>query len=167
MSLKNRNDGKSIVTENFNSTYHFRGKHISDVRAFSEDSDRMIYTGNDLIEIPRIAGVLERYPRRFLEKVFTEGEQRYARGRPHQLASRFAAKEAVMKLLGTGVRGVPWKSIEVTRKPGSPPEILLHGSAKVRAEKMGITRIALSLSHSREMALATAVGEAKDDAWKP
>ena len=67
---------------------------------------RMIYTGIDLIEIPRIAGVLERYPRRFLEKVFTPGEQRYARGRPHQLASRFAAKEAVMKLLGTGVRGV-------------------------------------------------------------
>lgn len=167
MSLENRNAGTSIVTEKFDSTYHFRDKHLSDVQAFSEDSDRMIYTGNDLIEIPRIAGVLERYPQRFLEKVFTEGEQRYARGRPHQLASRFAAKEAVMKLLGTGVRGVPWKSIEVTRKPGSPPEILLHGSAKARAEKMGITRIALSLSHSREMALATAVGEARDDAWKP
>ena len=54
-----------------------------------------------------------------------------------------------MKLLGTGVRGVPWKSIEVTRKRGGPPEVILHGSAKVRAEKMGITRIALSLSHSR------------------
>ena len=61
----------------------------------SGDIRRMIYTGIDLIEIPRIAGVLERYPRRFLEKVFTRGEQRYARGRPHQLASRFAAKEAV------------------------------------------------------------------------
>ncbi|HCI85511.1 MAG TPA: holo-[acyl-carrier-protein] synthase [Dehalococcoidia bacterium] len=127
----------------------------------------MIYTGIDLIEIPRIAGVLERYPKRFLEKVFTEGEQRYARGRAPQLASRFAAKEAVMKLLGTGVRGVPWKSIEVTRKPGGPPEITLHGSAKNRAEKMGITRIALSLSHSREFATASAVGEARDDAWKP
>ena len=72
-----------------------------------------------------------------------------------------------MKLLGTGVRGMPWKSIEVTRKRGSPPEIVLHGPAKVRADKMGITRIALSLSHSREMAVASAVGEARDDAWRP
>ena len=127
----------------------------------------MIYTGVDLIEIPRIAGVLERYPRRFLEKVFTSGEQRYSRGRPSQLASRFAAKEAVMKLLGTGVRGMPWKSIEVTRKPGCPPEIVLHGPARERADRMGITRIAVSLSHSREMAVASAVGEARDDAWRP
>tara|TARA_B000000460_G_scaffold111214_1_gene78048 strand:- start:51 stop:434 length:384 start_codon:yes stop_codon:yes gene_type:complete len=127
----------------------------------------LIYTGIDLIEIPRVAGVLERYPKRFLSKVFTEGEQSYARGRADQLASRFAAKEAVMKLLGTGVRGMPWKSIEVTRNRGRAPEIILHGPAKVRATKMGITRIALSLSHSRELATASAVGEANDDAWKP
>ena len=127
----------------------------------------MIYTGIDLIEIPRVAGVLERYPKRFLSKVFTEGEQSYARGRADQLASRFAAKEAVMKLLGTGVRGMPWKSIEVTRNRGRAPEIILHGPAKVRATQMGITRIALSLSHSRELATASAVGEANDDAWKP
>ena len=127
----------------------------------------MIYTGIDLIEIPRVAGVLERYPKRFLTKVFTEGEQSYARGRANQLASRFAAKEAVMKLLGTGVRGMPWKSIEITRSRGRAPEIVLHGPAKVRATKMGITRIALSLSHSRELATASAVGEAHDDAWKP
>ena len=127
----------------------------------------MIYTGIDLIEIPRVAGVLERYPKRFLSKVFTEGEQSYARGRADQLASRFAAKEAVMKLLGTGVRGMPWKSIEVTRNRGRAPEIILHGPAKVRATKMGITRIAISLSHSRELATASAVGEANDDAWKP
>ena len=117
----------------------------------------MIYTGIDLIEIPRVAGVLQRYPERFLEKVFTEGEQRYAKGRPHQLASRFSAKEAVMKLLVSGVRGVPWKSIEVTRERGGPPEVILHGPAKTRAEKMGIKRIALSLSHSREIATASAV----------
>ena len=127
----------------------------------------MIYTGIDLIEIPRVAGVLERYPKRFLTKVFTEDEQSYAQGRANQLASRFAAKEAVMKLLGTGVRGMPWKSIEVTRNRGRAPEIVLHGPAKVRATKMGITRIALSLSHSRELATASAVGEAHDDAWKP
>ncbi len=127
----------------------------------------MIYAGVDLIEIPRVAGVLERYPKRFLDKVFTEAERRYAQGRAPQLASRFAAKEAVMKLLGTGVRGMPWKSIEVTRKRGHAPDIRLHGPAISRAEKMGITRIALSLSHSREIAIASAVGESRDDAHKP
>lgn len=127
----------------------------------------MIYTGVDLIEIPRIAGVLSRYPGRFLEKVYTEGEQRYSRLRPPQLASRFAAKEAVMKALGTGVRGVPWKDVEVTRRPGQAPEIVLHRKAKARADKMGIFRFALSLSHSREFAIASVVAEASDDAWRP
>ena len=127
----------------------------------------MIYTGVDLIEIPRIAAVLERYPERFLRKVFTDGERAYSRGRPPQLASRFAAKEAVMKALGTGVRGVPWKDIEVTRRPGHAPEIKLHGSAKRRAERMGIFRMALSLSHSKEMAIASVVAEANDHAWRP
>ena len=72
-----------------------------------------------------------------------------------------------MKALGTGVRGVPWKSIEVVRYPGKAPEIVLHAQALKRAELMGITRIALSLSHSRDMAIASVVAEARDDAWKP
>ena len=127
----------------------------------------MIYTGVDLIEIHRIAAVRDRYPVRFLNKVFTHGEQRYARNRAPQLASRFAAKEAVMKALGTGVRGIPWKSIEVTRRRGGPPEIMLHGNARVRANRMGVKRIALSLSHSKDFAVASVVLEATDDAWKP
>ena len=127
----------------------------------------MIYTGVDLIEIGRIAAVRNNYPVRFLRKVFTDGEQRYARNRAPQLASRFAAKEAVMKALGTGVRGIPWKSIEVTRRRGGPPEITLHGRARERAEKMGVKRIALSLTHSREFAVASVVMEASDDAWRP
>ncbi len=127
----------------------------------------MIYTGVDIIEIDRIAKVRDRYPRRFLEKIYTPGERIYARNRSAQLASRFAAKEAVMKALGTGVRGVPWKSIEVTRKRGGPPEISLHGNAKERSERMGVTRIALSLSHSKNYAVASVVMEARDDAWRP
>ncbi len=127
----------------------------------------MIYTGVDAIDIARVAGVLERYPERFLSKIYTAGEQSDARRRPPQLASRFAAKEAVMKALGTGVRGVPWKDVEVTRQRGKAPEILLHGMAKKRAEKMGIHRFALSLTHSRELAIASVVAEAHDDAWKP
>ncbi len=127
----------------------------------------MIYTGVDLIEIERIAGVRDRYPVRFLKKIYTPGERRYARNRAPQLASRFAAKEAMMKALGTGVRGIPWKSIEVTRRRGGPPEITLHGPARERAEKMGVKRIALSLTHSREFAVASVVLEAHDDAWRP
>ena len=127
----------------------------------------MIYAGVDVIEISRIARVAELYPKRFLEKVYTPGEQAYARGRPSQLASRFAAKEAVMKALGTGLRGLAWKDVEVTREPGKAPEIELWGRAKARADKMGIHRLALSLTHSRDLAIASVVAEARDDAWRP
>ena len=64
-----------------------------------------------------------------------------------------------MKALGTGIRGVPWKSIEVYRQRGKAPEILLHGNAKNKAEELGIKRIALSISHSRNYAVATVVAE--------
>ena len=75
-----------------------------------------------------------------------------------QLAARFAAKEAVMKALGTGTRGIGWKDIEVTRKPTGEPEIALHGRAMVRARKLGIDRLAISLSHSKNYAVASVVG---------
>ena len=121
-----------------------------------------IYTGIDIIEIDRIAAVAGRYPARFLEKIFTPGEQAYCRGRAPQLASRFAAKEAVMKMLGTGVRGVAWKEIEVVRPRGRAPEVVLHGRAKAVGDRLGIYRIALSLTHSKEYAVASVVGEAHD-----
>ncbi len=118
-----------------------------------------MYVGIDIIEIQRIGLTYSRYPVRFLEKIYTTEEQKYCRGRAPQLASRFAAKEAVMKALGTGVRGVGWRDIEVHRQRGRAPEIVLRDRAKVRAEKMGITRIALSLSHSRDFAVASVVAQ--------
>ncbi|MDA1256242.1 MAG: holo-ACP synthase [Chloroflexi bacterium] len=118
-----------------------------------------LYVGVDIIEIERIGRTFSRYPERFLEKIYTPGEQAYCRGRAPQLASRFAAKEAVMKALGTGVRGVSWRDIEVQRRRGRAPEIVLHDRAKARAEKMGIVRIAISLSHSRDFAVASVVAE--------
>lgn len=127
----------------------------------------MIYTGIDIIEIDRVAQVFSDHPDRFVARVFTPAEAAYCRGRAPQLASRFAAKEAVMKALGTGIRGIPWKSIEVTRKRGSPPEIKLHGPAEARARRMGVKRIAISLSHSKQFATASVVMEASDDAWRP
>lgn len=120
----------------------------------------MIYTGVDLIEIERIGQTYQRFGERFLRRCYTEGEQAYARGRAPQLASRFAAKEAVMKALGTGVHGVAWTEVEVVRERGRAPEIVLHRRAKIRAERMGIIRIAVSLSHSRDFAIASVVAEA-------
>jgi holo-[acyl-carrier protein] synthase len=117
-----------------------------------------ISVGVDLIEIDRVAATLKRFGRRFLERVYTEGEIAYCRGRAPQLAARFAAKEAVMKALGTGTRGVGWREVEVTRKRSGEPGIALHGRASSRAEHLGISRIAISLSHSRNYAIASVVG---------
>ena len=114
-------------------------------------------TGVDIIEIPRIRQVLERYGERFLERVYTSGEIAYCRGRPPNLAARFAAKEATMKALGTGVRGVGWKDIEVVRQESGAPSIRLHGRAERRAERLGVREISLSLSHSEDYAVAFVV----------
>ena len=119
----------------------------------------MLINGVDIIEIHRVKRVFDSYGQRFLDRVFTLEEKRYCRGRAPQLASRFAAKEAVMKLLGTGVRGIRWKDVEVTRQRGQAPKIVLHGTALARAERIGLKQIALSLSHSNEFAVASVVGE--------
>jgi holo-[acyl-carrier protein] synthase len=119
----------------------------------------MLVNGVDIIEIERIKGVAERYGERFFHRVYTDREVAYCRGRAPQLASRFAAKEAVMKALGTGARGVRWRDIEVVRERGHAPTIVLHGSALARAERIGLADLALSLSHSQEFAVASVVGE--------
>ena len=121
----------------------------------------MLVNGVDIIEIPRVRRVAERYGERFFRRIYTDSELAYCRGRAPQLASRFAAKEAVMKALGTGTRGVRWRDIEVVRKRGRAPSIQLHGTALARAERMGIVRMAVSLSHSKEYAVAAVVAESE------
>lgn len=121
----------------------------------------MLIAGVDIIEIPRIKRVFERYGERFLRRIYTDREIAYCRGRAPQLASRFAAKEATMKALGTGVRGIRWRDIEVVRGRGQAPRIELHGTAQARADRLGLTDIALSLSHSREFAVASVVGDSE------
>ena len=117
----------------------------------------MLSTGVDMIEIPRIRQVLDRFGQRFLDRVFTPGEIEYCRGRAPNLAARFAAKEAAMKALGTGTRGVAWKDIEVVRAESGAPSIILHGRGEARARRLGVLEMALSLSHSREYAIAVVV----------
>ena len=121
----------------------------------------MLVAGVDILEIARVRRVAERYGERFYRRIYTEGEIAYCRGRAPQLASRFAAKEAVMKALGTGVRGVHWRDIEVVRGRGQAPRIELHGTALARAERLGLSHLALSLSHSKEYAVASVVGESR------
>ena len=117
----------------------------------------MLTTGVDIIEIPRIRRVYEEYGQRFLNRIYTAGEIEYCRGRAPNLAARFAAKEATMKALGTGVRGVGWRDIEVVRQPSGAPGIKLHGRAERRAQRLGVQEIAVSLSHSREYAVSVVV----------
>ena len=119
----------------------------------------MLIAGVDIIEIERVERVAERYGERFFRRIYTEAEIAYCRGRAPQLASRFAAKEAGMKALGTGVRGVRWRDIEITRGRGQAPQIKLHGTAQARAERLEVSSLGLSLSHSKEYAVASVVGE--------
>jgi len=114
--------------------------------------------GVDIIEIPRIEEAIERFGGRFLRRVYTPAEIEKYRKRPSSLATRFAAKEAVMKVLGTGVRGVGWKDIEILSAPSGKPEVHLHGRAADRCAAIGLTNITVSLSDSKEHAVAVAFG---------
>ena len=123
----------------------------------------VIGLGTDLIEIERIERSVARFGERFLERVFTPGEIAYChakRGSAESFAARFAAKEAGAKALGTGIsRGVSWKEFEVKRKPGQRPELHLSGRAAEIARELGVNRMSLSLTHSREMSMAVVVAE--------
>ena len=119
--------------------------------------------GTDLIEIGRIQESIARFGDRFLDRVFTPGEIAYCQRKKHaaeSFAARFAAKEAGAKALGTGIsRGISWKELEVRREPGEPPTLHLAGRAAQRAATMGVQRLSLSLSHSRDAALAVVIAE--------
>src|SRR3954464_4110184 len=114
--------------------------------------------GIDIIKVERIAEAIKRFGDRFPKRVLTEHEQRYVRNRPQNFAGRWAAKEAVSKVLGLGVRGVGWTEIEIERLPTGAPAVKLHGRAARRAEQMGMGRIAVSISHEGDYAVAIAFG---------
>lgn len=116
-----------------------------------------LQTGIDLIEIDRIEAVLHRHGDRFLRRVYTPAERALCRERVPELAARFAAKEAVMKALGTGRKGVGWREVEVLSDLRGRPVVRLHGRAQARAEALGLRAWALSLSHARRIAVASVV----------
>ena len=123
----------------------------------------IIGTGIDICEVGRIAQSLQRFGERFVKRVFTHDEIRYCqskRNSSERFAARFAAKEAATKALGTGIRlGVSWTSIEVGHAPGGRPILRLSGNAAHIAERLGVKRISLSLTHTEIIAMAMVVLE--------
>ena len=122
----------------------------------------MHYVGIDIVEIARIGQAVEQWQGRFLKRIYTEKELEICRNDIPSLAAHFAAKEAVMKALGTGIRGVGWKEIEVLSNPSGKPIVYLHGKAQSKAQELGINGLDISLSHSKEYAIAAVIGE-KDE----
>lgn len=122
----------------------------------------IVKTGVDIIEISRIQAALERHGERFLKRVFTELEVLECRGRADALAVRFASKEAVSKALGTGIGPIAWKEVETLHKWSGEPYLVLHGAAERIAREKGLEEWAVSLSHSRENAVASVVALGKE-----
>ena len=120
--------------------------------------------GIDLIDIDRIAHALERHPQRLRRRILTDREDRYCGERVERIAGRWAAKEAVSKVLGLGVRGVGWREIEVLPNYAGQPQVLLHGRAAARAARLGIGEVTVSISHERRMAVAVAMADRPSEA---
>lgn len=126
---------------------------------------RILGIGTDIIEVERIGRMIERHGDLFLTRVYTAGEIEYCsprKARAQHYAGRWAAKEAVLKTLGTGwARGIQWTDIELMNEYGGKPKIVLHNRAAEVAQERGITEIQISISHCHNyaVAFATAVGE--------
>ncbi|OPY58014.1 MAG: Holo-(acyl-carrier-protein) synthase [Pelotomaculum sp. PtaU1.Bin035] len=121
--------------------------------------------GTDIVEIERVKQAAVRSGGRFLKRVFTISERNFCDARRDRFAcyaARFAAKEAVFKAIGTGLAGSRWTDVEIGRKTGGCPTVLLHGAAAAVAEERGIGRVLLSLSHDRDRALAFVVAEREE-----
>ena len=151
---RDRNDLVSYVNGEPWRLQHKRG---SEPDTNFQPVNPQLSSGIDLIEINRIAATLDRFGDRFLNRVFTTNEQRYCRGRVERLAGRFAVKEAVSKALGIGIRRIRWRDIEVLPNLEGKPMVTLSGRALVEAGRRGVVGIDVSITHSRELAAATAV----------
>ena len=121
--------------------------------------------GIDLVDCPRIEQMIERHGERFIRRVFTDAEQAYAEANKNEvekLAGRFAAKEAVLKLMGTGWRGkIAWTDIEIINNAAGQPEVTLGGEVRKIADKLGIKHISVSITHTANFAIASAVALAQ------
>jgi holo-[acyl-carrier protein] synthase len=117
--------------------------------------------GIDLVDCPRIEEMINRHGERFLDRVFTTAEQAYAeanKNKVEKLAGRFAAKEAILKLMGTGWRGkIAWTDIEIVNNTAGQPQVSLSGEVEKLAAKLGIKHISISITHTANFVIASAV----------
>ena len=131
--------------------------------------DRVIYVnrfsmhciGVDIVEIARLEKAIGRWGKDFLSRVYTDSELKLYRKKPSSLAARFAAKEAVIKALGNPTKDVSLREIEILTDPGGRPVVNLYGKAQSQAQSLGLDKLAVSLSHSKEYAVAFVSGESE------
>ena len=121
--------------------------------------------GIDLVDFPRIDDMIKRHGAKFLDRIFTDNEQKYAgknREKTEKLAGRFAAKEAILKLMGTGWRGkIAWTDIEIINNKLGQPNVTITGEVKKIADSLGIKHITVSITHTANFAIASAVAISK------
>jgi len=126
---------------------------------------KIVAHGIDLVDFPRIEQMVKQHGQRFLDRVFTSAEQAYAESNKNgmeKLAGRFAAKEAILKLMGTGWRGkIAWTDIEVVNNSAGQPVVGLSGEVEKIADKLGIKHISVSITHTANFAIASAVALAE------
>jgi holo-[acyl-carrier protein] synthase len=127
---------------------------------------QIIGIGTDIVECLRIAQMIERHGELFIQRVYTQHEIQYCQSRKQatqHFAGRWAAKEAVLKALGTGWRrGISWRDVEIRNEPGGAPTVALRGGARDVVENLGIARMLISISHCRSHATAYALAEGRD-----
>jgi holo-[acyl-carrier protein] synthase len=126
---------------------------------------KIVAHGIDLVDCPRIEQMVQRHGERFVKRVFTAAERAYAEANKNEiekLAGRFAAKEAILKLMGTGWRGkIAWTDIEIINNAAGQPEVTLSGEVKKIADGLGIKHISVSITHTANFAIASAVALAQ------
>ncbi|OGN95082.1 MAG: holo-[acyl-carrier-protein] synthase [Chloroflexi bacterium RBG_13_50_10] len=116
--------------------------------------------GTDIIEIHRIEQAILSWQDSFLRRIYTQAELQSCHNRASSLAARFAAKEAVMKALGSGASGVKWRDIEILSDSEGAPVVQLHARARRKAEESGIAKFSVTMSHCKEYAVAVVIGDA-------
>jgi holo-[acyl-carrier protein] synthase len=125
------------------------------------NTNKKILHGIDLVDFPRIEEMIKRHGSHFLDRIFTQTEQQQAsemKNRIERLAGRFAAKEAILKLLGTGWRGkIAWTDIEIVNNQFGQPQVAISGEVKKIATKSGVKDVSLSITHTANFVIASAV----------
>jgi holo-[acyl-carrier protein] synthase len=118
-----------------------------------------ISVGTDIIEINRIEQAMLSWQDSFLRRIYTEAELESCQNRASSLAARFAAKEAIMKALGTGAKGISWRDIEILSNSDGAPVVQLHARARSKAEENGIAKFSVTMSHCKEYAVSVVIGD--------